>query len=370
MCYFKNFRSSPDTFNDNSIVNLILAALNNNRFTLERYKLLMNMTKDVLAKEQIKYTYKNEVKHYKLFNQIYRELTGESVEIPEPDIKINDSLEDTIEECINKELKELNLYRRIRNLTRSEILRRTIGDMIIDKQRNTAVLNFVYARHSLSRNPASPANDAVTIQFKSIKEKKKYIDENLKIPILSGIKNKKIQNQINASVEGDIMEFKHQMEEAADEDGAKAKKDGKKFINYSISNNSTITYNKNNIISISILYYEFVGGRHFYIRSTYNFDTNTGKSIGLKDLFQPGVPYKELINKEIKNELMSHKEEFSSDAAENFKGIVDGQPFYLEDGNIVLFFGFNEIAPTIAEIPIIKIPFSAFKGSINPIFLS
>lgn len=370
MYYSEHYRSAPSTLKDNPLVNLVLIAMNNNRFSSQKYKLLMDMTEDINIKNPMQYAYNNELKHYKLFKQIYKKLTGQSVEIPIPNIKINNSLVDVIEDCIDKELEEVTLYQKIGTLVSSEQVRNTIRHMIIDKQKNTAALNFLYARESSSRNPIPTTTNNVTVTFKTIKTEKKYISEDLRIPILNGIKNIKIQNKINTSLQDDVLEFQRQMEEAADEDGSRAEKKGKKFIKYIISNNSSITYNKNNIISISNLIYEFVNGRHSYIRSTYNFDINTGKSLGLRDLFNPGTPYRELINNEIRKQLAANKDIYPPDSARNFKGISEDHPFYLEDGNIVLFFGFNEIAPTISEIPVIKLPFRAFSGSINPIFLS
>lgn len=370
MYYSEDYRSASSALKDNPLFNLILIAMNNNRFSSQKYKLIMNMTEDMNIINSIQYAYNNELKHYKVFKQILKKLTGQSVEIPDPNIKINNSIIDAIEDCIYKELEEVKLYQKIIGLISSDQVRTTIRNMIIDKQKNAAALNFLYARESFTRNPIPSTDNNVTITFKVIKAPQKYISEDLKVPILNGIKNIKTQNKINASLEEDIMEFKRQMEEAADEDGLKAEKEGKKFINYAISNNSTITYNKNNIISISNLYYEFINDRHSYIRATYNLNTDTGLSIGLKDLFNPGAPYRELINNEIRKQLVANKDIYPPDAAQNFKGIAADQPFYLEDGNIVLFFGFNEIAPTISEIPVIKLPFKAFTGSIKPIFLS
>jgi hypothetical protein len=160
------------------------------------------------------------------------------------------------------------------------------------------------------------------------------------------------------------------MDAAAKENGLKAEKEGKKFIKYVISNNTNITYNKNNIISISTLYYEFIGGRSSYIRATYNLDLKTGESLGLKDLFAPRAPYIKLINEEIRKQLTENKNIYPPNAAEKFKDINQYQPFYLEGNDLVLFFGFNEIAPTISEIPVIKIPFSSFGTAMKPIFLT
>lgn len=224
--------------------------------------------------------------------------------------------------------------------------------------------------HNNNYRSLSRVANLVTATTKEIKTSKKFIIEDIRIPVLKGIVNVEIQKQINKSIEGDIMEFKRQLEEAAEEYGTKAEKEGKEFKPYSVSTNYNITYNKNNTLSISILYYEFIGGRHTYIRSTYNFDLNTGKSIGLEDLFKSGINYIDIINKQIKNQLSTNTNLYPPGTAENFKGISRDQPFYLEDKDLVLFFGFNQIAPSVSEIPIIRIPYSSLKNQLKPIFLT
>ncbi|AKN29617.1 hypothetical protein Ccar_01640 [Clostridium carboxidivorans P7] len=210
----------------------------------------------------------------------------------------------------------------------------------------------------------------IAIDSQQINSTEKYIKKDLKIPVLKGMKNKNIENQINNSIKSDIMEFKQQMEESANEYGMQAEKVGKKFIPFIISTNYSITYNKNNIASITIFYYEFINGKHSYIKTSYNFNLNSGKSLSLKDLFKQGVSYKQIINKEIKKYLIQNKELYIPGTVTNFKGISDDQPFYLDNENIVIYLGFNEIAPNISEIPIIKIPFSTLKNYIKPIFLN
>lgn len=369
MYYSEQYRSETSNLKDNPLFNLILIAMNNNRFNSQKYKSIMNMSKDTSIKNSIEYAYDNELKHYSLLKQIFREFTGQSVRIPEPNVKINSSITDAIGDCIDKELEEIKLYQKIINLISSKQIRTTLRNMITDKQRNVSALNFLYARESISRNILPSTNNNVSLTLKQMKDKKEYINEDLRVPILNGIKNVKIQNKINTSLEDDVMEFKRQMEEAADEYGSKAKKEGKKFIDYAISNNAAITYNKNNIISLSNLYHEFINGRHSYIRVPYNFNIDTGVPVALKDLFKPGTPYRTLVNNEIRKQLIANKDIYSPEAAQNFKGIAEDQPFYLDDGNIVLFFGFNQIAPAISEIPVIRLPYKAFASSIKPMFL-
>lgn len=213
-----------------------------------------------------------------------------------------------------------------------------------------------------------PQSNAVTITTKEVKDQKPYIQANLKIPVLHGITNTNIQATINNSIQSDVMEFKRQMDAAAQEYGDKAAQSKEKFIPYIITSAYELTYNKNNIVSILMTYFEYVGGLNNYIKVPYNYDITTGKSLMLKDIFVPGVDYKSLINKEIRNELINNKQKYYPETADNFKGVAEDHPFYLKNGNLAVFFGFNEIAPTQAKIPIFNIPIGKFGDAIKPKF--
>jgi hypothetical protein len=215
-------------------------------------------------------------------------------------------------------------------------------------------------------NPVLSKENPILINPKEIKDTKEYIKIDLIIPVLHGCKNKEIEDHINHSIENDAMEFKRQMEEAAKEYAEEAKRKGEPIDPYIVSTIYRVTYNQNNIISISVIYHEYINGKNYYIKTSYNFDTETGKSLSLKDLFKEGVDYKEVINKEVRKELLYNKDKYMPDAAKKFKGIADDQPFYIDGDNLSIFFGFHQIAPIESEIPIIKIPFSALKDDLKP----
>jgi hypothetical protein len=221
--------------------------------------------------------------------------------------------------------------------------------------------------YSYMRNLARP--NSIIVTTKETKYENPNIQVDLKIPEIHGISNINVEKSINNSILSDVMEFKNEMELAAKENADKATADGKKFIPYRISAIYELTYNKNNIISISMVYHEYVNGLNRYIKVPYNFDVVTGKSLSLKDLFIPGVDYRSLINKEIRAQLIRNKEKYFPETIEKFKGIAEDQPFYLQNEYLVIFFGFNEIAPIEAEIPVFKIPLSHFPNSIKPILL-
>ncbi|MBF8984375.1 DUF3298 and DUF4163 domain-containing protein [Lutibacter sp. B2] len=226
-----------------------------------------------------------------------------------------------------------------------------------------------YYRRDIPYRRISLNNNSVKVNPKEIDNENECIKVDLRIPVLEGCKNKEVQNKINTSIENDEMEFKKQMEEAAKEYAEEAKRKGETINPYAVSTIYEVTYNKNDIISISVIYYEYINEKHYYIRTSYNYDLTTGKSLGLKDLFKEGVDYKKIIDNEIRKQLLANKDQYLPDAVKKFKGISNDQPFYLENDNIAVFFGFHEIAPITSAIPIIKIPFSNLKKELKPIYL-
>jgi hypothetical protein len=225
-----------------------------------------------------------------------------------------------------------------------------------------AEANLVLYRSNIPENP-------VTFTTKEVQTNTATITLDLKIPVMQGLSATAIQNNINKEVEQDILEFKREMEEAASDSAAQAKKKGETFKPYIASNIYSITYNKASILSMNILYHEFLRGRHSYIKVPYNYSLATGKSLSIADLFQEGSNYKEAINLQIKQQLQANSIKYFPGTTEQFKGIAEDQPFYLEDGHLVIFFGFHQIAPTESQLPIFKIPFSALHPILKPILL-
>jgi hypothetical protein len=209
----------------------------------------------------------------------------------------------------------------------------------------------------------------VTVTTKEIRSQNPGLQVDLKMPEIRGILNKNVERTINNSIQSDVIEFRRQMEEAAKENVEKSTAAGRRVVPYVVSAVYELTYNKHNIMSLSMVYNELINGRHSYIKVPYNFDTVTGGSLSLKDLFRPGVDYRSLINKEVRRQLLQNREKYFPGTAENFKGVAEDQPFYLQNGHLVVFFGFHEIAPTEAGLPVFRIPLSNFRNEIKPILL-
>lgn len=191
------------------------------------------------------------------------------------------------------------------------------------------------------------------------------IHEFLKIPVLQGNINSQILNNINTNIRNDIMEFKNQFETSAEENAKEKESLSVSYKPWEISNNYILTYNKNGVLSMSLIFQELINGKSSYIRTSYNYDLKTGTPLPLESLFKPGTNYIEFLNNESLKQIKANTSEYTSNTTKNFKGITNDHPYFLDNKNLNLFFGFNEIAPTSSEIAVIKIPYEDLDTILN-----
>lgn len=214
----------------------------------------------------------------------------------------------------------------------------------------------------------------INITTKEIKSKSEELEVDLKIPVISGLDDMKIEKQINDTFEKHIVDFKNEIEEGSKEFIKEAKKEGWEIRPFTALSEYKVSYNKNNLISISITNYEYTGGAHGSADTrNYTIDMKTGKELTLKDIFKEKADFKEIINKEIENKIKIQTEsgEFSYfDGEMGFKSISENQSFYIKDGKLVIHFGLYEIAPYASGMPEFEIPFLNLKNIIKSEILS
>lgn len=218
-----------------------------------------------------------------------------------------------------------------------------------------------YNAYRFSYRPVKP-DPPLAVATTKMTDTNEKITEYLQIPVFHGNIDKKILENINSNVKNDILEFKRQMEEAADENAENFKKQGKKVIPYQISNTYSITYNKNEILSLSLIYQEFISGKNSFIRTTYNYNLQTGESMPLRSLFKQGADYIGALNQKIREKLKVSYPEITA----QFKGIAEDQPYYLDNNTLIIFLRFNEIAPIVSDIPVIRIPLAELSSILKP----
>lgn len=205
---------------------------------------------------------------------------------------------------------------------------------------------------------------SVKISTKEIKSSSEIINVDLKIPVLTGMKDKELQKNINERFFSEEMGFRDQIEKSAVEFQKYAEEHNIPKRPFEANVSYKVTYNKNNLLSITFYYYMFTGGAHGGTKViSYNIDLKGGKTLALKDFFLPNTNYKAKINSEILRQIKENKGFYFENA---FKSIKDTSPFYITPDNMVFYFQEYEIAPYVAGTPEFSVPISTFKNQLNP----
>jgi rubrerythrin len=127
------------------VTDLILEAMKDERSDRAKYKMLMEMTDDDKIREQIQFAYNDEGKHYKLFQNIYHQLTNQHIEIPYPEPMHYDNLIDAVETSINGELEAVELYRKIKAMLPNKEMQDTLYEIITDEQEHATRFVYIYS---------------------------------------------------------------------------------------------------------------------------------------------------------------------------------------------------------------------------------
>lgn len=211
------------------------------------------------------------------------------------------------------------------------------------------------------------------IQFVEDIGRNEFFYYDLKYPVFHNVKNgyfqvpENILNYLNNTIKSNVYTFKegiYQEEKQINEanPGGEQKKE-----NFQVYSDFEVTFNKNQVISLILNLYSYVGNAlpqvdYLY---RYNIDLLSGKQLTLKDIFRPNVDYLKLISDFINYSISQNPESYYP---ETVVDIPEDQAFYLTDQGIVIYFDIDEIAPEEAGIPKFLLPFANFESYINPRF--
>jgi len=208
----------------------------------------------------------------------------------------------------------------------------------------------------IKMNPVevSPA-PAVKLDCQEVKSESQLVNIDLNIPVIKGMQNGQIQTKLNSIL---VNEAEKRKEAIIEE--AQLNSDfilSEPYHTYALVSRFNQYYVTENILSFYVDYYTYTGGAHGMTdRVAYNFDLNTGEELALSDLYEPGFDYAAMINERVQAEI-NLSPEIYFEGEWGFKGISEDQRFYLENGNIIVYFLQYEIAPYAAGIRSFAIPF-------------
>lgn len=205
--------------------------------------------------------------------------------------------------------------------------------------------------------------NSVILSSEELKEDNEAFSSILRIPVVSGLLKKNVESKINSVLKTDAIKFKASIEKQAKEAFEYSQKGTEpRFNKYTADTSFEVRYNDKDVLSLTVLYAQYTGGAHgLEVQKGYTFDLKTGKILNLSDLFAVGFDYDEVISDEILGYMKLHQQEYFPEAITSFKKIKSDQPYYIENGNLVIYYGEYEIAPYAAGIPEFRIPFSKLK---------
>lgn len=201
------------------------------------------------------------------------------------------------------------------------------------------------------------------ISIKTIKEtsENSALKITLQYPQVNGLDNKRVQDEINA--------LSKQLAENAAKEGEKnaadlaeyrkAYPDGspnpcETYFNYHVK------YNKNNMLSLVFLNYQYAGGAHGNtLQTSYTINLETGKQYSLKDLFEKDSDYVSVISDGVKAQLTERN--LMNDLLVSFDKIREDHSYYLTNDGVAVYFQQYEILPGAAGIQEFLTDFSSFK---------
>jgi hypothetical protein len=197
----------------------------------------------------------------------------------------------------------------------------------------------------------------IKVEIKEVQSESPLINVDLNIPVISGMSDQGIQKQLNQLLEQDALERKAAMIAQAEEDSDFILSEP--YHSYELVSRFYQYYLSNDVLSLYVDYYSYTGGAHGMTeRIAYNFDLKNGEELGLSDLFAPESDYQEMINEIVQAEI-DRNPQIYFEGEWGFKGIKEDQGFYLENGNLIVYFLQYEIAPYAAGIRTFAIPMAS-----------
>lgn len=143
---FNYFSPIENMYRIRSLIDLLVEAMKDERHDRVKYGLMMEMTDDPVVKKQIKFAYDDEGKHYKMFNEIYTQITGKKINIPLPtNIEKYDNIMPAIQTSIDGELEAVELYREIHSMLKNPNMRDKLFEIITDEQEHAARFIYLYS---------------------------------------------------------------------------------------------------------------------------------------------------------------------------------------------------------------------------------
>lgn len=221
--------------------------------------------------------------------------------------------------------------------------------------------NIDYSPYYLTRSGKLiyKPNDEIILDYvySVIKEKyKPNFSFLIYIPQIKGIKNRKVEKKVNSKLKT-LSYFK-----PFAEDQISHSINENDVLDYSYYGTFEVTFFKKNILILSLTgYYYPLGAAHgLSSKITPVINLDTGEFYSLEDLFNPNSDWKNRLDSIIQK-MIDKEPQYEYVYKDGFKGIDEGQNFYIDDNNLYIYFQPYDIGPYAAGFIIFKIPFSLIQ---------
>lgn len=174
-------------------------------------------------------------------------------------------------------------------------------------------------------------------------------------------------DNINSTIKLDVDTFVKGFKEEEREYNQVASQNQTPFRIYKAKSTFAVTFNKNHILSVPLSILGLVNSTEtiYNFLYSYNYDLLTGNTLTIKDVFNEGVDYIEVITNYVDYKISQNPGKYYPEVDIE---IPDDQAFYLTDDGIVIYFGVDEVAPSEYGIVKFKMMFNKFTPYINPRF--
>lgn len=170
------------------------------------------------------------------------------------------------------------------------------------------------------------------------------------VPVISGLHNAAARNSINGKIRQTVRELIENQGSLSD-----PRADMQGYFE--------VKTNEKDVLSLSLFNYAYTGGAHgLTLQESLTFDTTTGKSYTLAELFKPGSNYVARLSDIIKTQIATRQ----IATLDPFQSIRPDQPYYIADRSLVVYFALYELTPYAFGFPYFPISVYEISDIINP----
>ncbi len=171
-------------------------------------------------------------------------------------------------------------------------------------------------------------------------------------PQVDGIKNEKAQITVNKRLK-ELSKVREDIDPSAQ-------------LDYSYVGDFNVSFYQNNLLVIELYGYEYYfGAAHGMPFKIYvHINLISGRMYALEDLFKKDSDYISRLNNIIED-MIKTDPQYDYVFPGSFQGIVEDQPFYVDQDHLYVFFAPYEIGPYAAGFPIFKISFTKVQDIID-----